>query len=532
MSNATNQKGTNSVFYTALGILLALNTICSSAIALPPYQIIKVTDNSYDDSNPRISGNNIVWKGSDGNDTEIFFWDGSSIIQLTHNSYDDYYPQISGNNLVWEGYDGSDEEIFFWDGSSITQVTDNNSVDQKPQISGKNVVWRGSDGSNEEVFFWDGGSIIQVSDDNFSYDDPQISGNNIVWTDGCHCVYFWDGTATKQIVDTGGYCCHNPQISGNKVVFECYYEILFWDGTELTQLTNNSYYDIEPQISSNNVVWLGSDGSDFEISLWDGSSITQITDNSYPDVYPQISGNNVVWYGSDGNDYEIFLWDGSSITQITDNSYDDLYPQISGYNIVWYGNDNGDGEIFFAYLTNVIEGRKFHDKNGNYIQDLDEQGLGGWKIYADLNKNGQFDFNEPNAITDSYGNYELTLPRTDSLFVVAEEQKNCWEQTVPGGAGTHTVRIVQGEVSKNINFGNARPTEIYPSAWVQEEQDKLLPADGATNDFFGRSVSISGDYAIVGADADDDNGSGSGSAYIFHHDCLAGWIEQDKLTPA
>ena len=44
---------------------------------------------------------------------------------------------------------------------------------------------------------------------------------------------------------------------------------------------------------------------------------------------------------------------------------------------------------------------------------------------------------------------------------------------------------------------------------------KLLPDDGAAEDRFGLSVAISGATAIVGAFLDDDNGSNSGSAYLF-----------------
>ena len=44
---------------------------------------------------------------------------------------------------------------------------------------------------------------------------------------------------------------------------------------------------------------------------------------------------------------------------------------------------------------------------------------------------------------------------------------------------------------------------------------KLLPDDGAAEDFFGWSVAISGETSIVGAYQDDDNGGGSGSAYLF-----------------
>jgi len=43
-------------------------------------------------------------------------------------------------------------------------------------------------------------------------------------------------------------------------------------------------------------------------------------------------------------------------------------------------------------------------------------------------------------------------------------------------------------------------------------ENKLTASDGAAEDYFGCSVSIDGDYAIVGADGDDDNGSYSGSS--------------------
>ncbi len=44
---------------------------------------------------------------------------------------------------------------------------------------------------------------------------------------------------------------------------------------------------------------------------------------------------------------------------------------------------------------------------------------------------------------------------------------------------------------------------------------KLTASDSAAGDQFGRSVAISGDTKIVGANQDDDNGTDSGSAYLF-----------------
>ena len=58
-------------------------------------------------------------------------------------------------------------------------------------------------------------------------------------------------------------------------------------------------------------------------------------------------------------------------------------------------------------------------------------------------------------------------------------------------------------------------------------EQKILPSDGATDDYFSRSIDISENYAIAGS-YDDDKGDGSGAAYIFKHEGDR-WIEQSKL---
>ena len=58
------------------------------------------------------------------------------------------------------------------------------------------------------------------------------------------------------------------------------------------------------------------------------------------------------------------------------------------------------------------------------------------------------------------------------------------------------------------------------------EQDKLLSTVGESGDYFGSSVSIDGRYAIVGAYGDD---GGTGSAYIFNRSGTT-WSFEQKLT--
>ena len=61
------------------------------------------------------------------------------------------------------------------------------------------------------------------------------------------------------------------------------------------------------------------------------------------------------------------------------------------------------------------------------------------------------------------------------------------------------------------------------------EQAKLITSDGAPGASFGWSVTVHGDTAVVGASEDDDNGTGSGAAYVFVRNGVS-WSEQAKLT--
>ncbi len=72
-----------------------------------------------------------------------------------------------------------------------------------------------------------------------------------------------------------------------------------------------------------------------------------------------------------------------------------------------------------------------------------------------------------------------------------------------------------GDDDKGTDSGSAYIYTRSGTTWTQ--QTKLLAADGATDDNFGYSVSLSadGNTCAVGAYRDDDKGDNSGSAYIY-----------------
>ncbi len=66
---------------------------------------------------------------------------------------------------------------------------------------------------------------------------------------------------------------------------------------------------------------------------------------------------------------------------------------------------------------------------------------------------------------------------------------------------------------------------------VWTETTSFLASDGAVDDWFGRSVALDGNVAIVGANKDDDNGEDSGSAYVYRRNG-GDWVEEAKLLPS
>lgn len=81
----------------------------------------------------------------------------------------------------------------------------------------------------------------------------------------------------------------------------------------------------------------------------------------------------------------------------------------------------------------------------------------------------------------------------------------------PSSSGAAYVRVRQG------------------ATWAHEA--KLIASDAGSSDFFGYSVAIDGDTAVVGAVLDDAVGFDSGSAYVFVRSAGV-WSEQAKLLPS
>jgi len=148
-----------------------------------------------------------------------------------------------------------------------------------------------------------------------------------------------------------------------------------------------------------------------------------------------------------------------------------------------------------------IKGDEFYNRGGSvYVFTLD--GDGNWYEQQQLTASdgGQL-------VGGSYVNFGTSVAISDESIVVGAHNDD------ENGSDSGSAYVFTLNEGRN---------------WY--EQQKLIASDGAVNDSFGSSVAISDETIVVGASGDDDKGLSSGSVYVFTLNGEENWYEQKKLT--
>lgn len=103
--------------------------------------------------------------------------------------------------------------------------------------------------------------------------------------------------------------------------------------------------------------------------------------------------------------------------------------------------------------------------------------------------------------------------------------------SLSGDGTTALIGAYQDEDANGEEAGSAYLFTQSDGQWIQQE--KLTASDGDSGDLFGISVSLSTDgaTALIGAVGDNEpNGESAGSAYVFRQNS-GGWTQQEKIAP-
>ena len=137
------------------------------------FLVNKITDNSYQDLSPQLSGNYLVWQASIDGKSEILLHDltSQSTTKIATNSTGNTKPQISGNSVVWQGTQNKERKVFSYDINSktVSQLSTSGSDNIQPQISDNNVVWQGTITSEATSQTGFGGGLLDSDRDPGSF---------------------------------------------------------------------------------------------------------------------------------------------------------------------------------------------------------------------------------------------------------------------------------------------------------------------------------------------------------------------------
>ena len=163
-----------------------------------------------------------------------------------------------------------------------------------------------------------------------------------------------------------------------------------------------------------------------------------------------------------------------------------------------------------------------------------------WTATATAQKQFQI---SPNGSSDGFGSAlsisgDYAIVGADETSENGKDSGSAFIFKRSGENWTQTAKLIASDAQANAGFGYsvsisadyaivgslpiAKDGHVQSPAYIfartgtdWTEQSKLVASDAAELDFFGLKVSISGDYAVVGATGGDEGANGTGSSYLF-----------------
>ncbi len=235
---------------------------------------IQLTNDEYDDTLTSMAGNYVTWHASDGNDEEVYLYNGAGVPQqLSTNGVEDSFPHTDGNWVVWERWPNpgmNNGDIMAFDGSNVFTIIDDSYQNYQPKVSDGEVVYQKWTGvGTNRVWLYSGGVHTLLTPDDYTEGSPAISHGYAAWATG------------------RSYACCG--------------DVMFYAGGSPIQLTSDVTTDYPPLVSDSLVVWPRydlADGDDWDIFVYANCGMQAISPpggNDSSGTHFDVFGTRIVW---------------------------------------------------------------------------------------------------------------------------------------------------------------------------------------------------------------------------------------------
>uniref|UniRef100_A0AB38ZMA1 Glycine-rich domain-containing protein n=1 Tax=Mantoniella tinhauana virus 1 TaxID=3111543 RepID=A0AB38ZMA1_9VIRU len=138
----------------------------------------------------------------------------------------------------------------------------------------------------------------------------------------------------------------------------------------------------------------------------------------------------------------------------------------------------------------------------------------------------------PSLTYDGYNKLTVVGDQDQTLY----KDSNSWSlgtassvYVADPGEYTYFTRDAATAFLANVSVSNVT-NNVISVGFNNDDQTKIVASDAQAGDQFGYSVAISGDYAIVGARSEDAGGSSAGAAYVFKRTGDNTWSSGTKIV--
>jgi Ca2+-binding RTX toxin-like protein len=169
-----------------------------------------------------VSGNNIAWVGSNGTNTHLYLYDGTTTKQittapLTLNLRIQPEFQISGNRVVWSTavldangvLNNSNRDVYYFDGSQTKQLTNAPGSESQVGFYQNKPIWVTNDDQFiQQIFTYENGKVKQITNDpngvigNYSVVDGLLAWDSYDSNNNQSDVYAYNGTKVIALSNT------------------------------------------------------------------------------------------------------------------------------------------------------------------------------------------------------------------------------------------------------------------------------------------------------------------------------------------
>jgi choice-of-anchor B domain-containing protein len=202
----------------------------------------------------------------------------------------------------------------------------------------------------------------------------------------------------------------------------------------------------------------------------------------------------------------------------------------------------GFGQTVLVNGNELLVGESLYANRPGYVYVYRKDTAGRWAETARLQASDAANndhFGRALAVAQGDLLVGSTISReSGALYVFQRTADGAWRETaamVPSDArpensfgrvsATDGRTVLMADWAADSSRGAVYVFEKQAGAW--RETAKLIPSDGASNDWFGSSIAIAGDQIAIGASV---KRQGRGAAYVFRRSADGRWQESARIT--